>query len=376
MRKFGPRIWLGIATVLWGITTIGMGWVPSWQGLAGLRAVLGLFEATLFPGATYLIATWYPRRQMASRNALFFLTAATTSQLFSPIAYCFTLMNGLQGHSGWRWAFTLYGVITVVIGIVAIVVLVDFPDKAKFLSAEQRELVKVRIERDRKDSEPDPLTWRKVGRYACDLKLWIFAYLFGVSSLCGYSLGYFLPLLLSAMGFKKSIEQMFLGVPAYFYAMIPSWITAQISDRKPHMRAWMFVFNSCSTLIGTLMYSQIKENKAARYVGVYFAVGGCQSNVPLVTSWCQCSIRAQSKRAFASALVIAWGGVGGILASVTFQQREAKQGYPTGVWFTVAMNIVAIVATIALKFWMRWRNLKADTEGVVLEDDPGFRYQD
>lgn len=178
------------------------------------------------------------------------------------------------------------------------------------------------------------------------------------------------------MGFKKSIEQMLLGVPAYFYAMIPSWITAQISDRKPHMRAWMFVFNSCSTLIGTLMYSQIKENKAARYVGVYFAVGGCQSNVPLVTSWCQCSIRAQSKRAFASALVIAWGGVGGILASVTFQQREAKQGYPTGVWFTVAMNIVAIVATIALKFWMRWRNLKADTEGVVLEDDPGFRYQD
>lgn len=353
-----------------------MGWVPSWQGLAGLRAVLGLFEATLFPGAVYLVATWYPRRQMASRNALFYIFAASLSQLFNPIAYCFTLMNGLHGHSGWRWAFTLYGIVTVVIGIFAIIVLVDFPDKAKFLTPEERELVKVRIERDRKDSVPDPLTWRKLGSYVCELKLWVFAYLFGVSAICAYSLGYFLPMILLSMGFKKSIEQMLLGVPAYFYAMIPGYVTAKISDGKPHMRAWMFVLNSCSTLTGTLMYSQIKGNKAARYAGVFLTVGGCQSNVPLVTSWCQCSIRAQSKRAFASALVIAWGGVGGILASVTFQQKEAKQGYPTGVWFTVAMNILAIGATIALKFWMRWKNHKADTEGLVLEGDPNFRYQD
>lgn len=353
-----------------------MGWVPSWQGLAGLRAVLGIFEATLFPGATYLVATWYPRKQMASRIAAFFITAAVVSQLFNPIAYCFTLMNGVLGHSGWRWAFTMYGIITVILGFIAYIVLVDFPDKAKFLTPEQRELVRVRIERDRKDSVPDPMTWAKAFTYICEIRIWIFAFLFGVTSLCAYSLGYFLPMILKQMGFAKSIEQMLLGVPCYFYSMIPGWITARISDRVPHMRAYMFVLNSCSTLVGTIMYSQIKDNKVARYAGVFLTVGGCQANVPLSTSWSQTAIRSQSKRAFSSALVIAWGGIGGILASVTFMQKEATQSYPTGVWFTVAMNIVAIIAALGLKFWMLWKNRKADREGVILEGDPTFRYQD
>lgn len=353
-----------------------MGWVPNWQTLAGLRAILGMFEATLFPGAIYLMGVWYPRRAMATRVALFYIIAAVLSQIFNPVAYCFTLMHGLLGHSGWRWAFTMYGITTVLVGIFAMIVLVDFPDKAKFLTAEQCELIKVRIERDRKDAVPDPMTWRKVLIYACDFKLWVIGFLFGVSALCAYSLGYFLPMILLSLGFKKTIEQMLLGMPTYFYAMIPSYITAQISDRVPHMRAWMFVFNSLSTLAGTLMYSQIKHNMAARYVGVFLTVGGCQSNVALASGWGQTSIRAQSKRAYASALIVLWGGIGGILASVTFQQKEARRSYPTGVWFSVAMNIVAIIAAICLKYWMVWRNRKADREGIILEGDPSFRYQD
>lgn len=33
---------------------------------------------------------------------------------------------------------------------------------------------------------------------------------------------------------------------------------------------------------------------------------------------------------FTSALIVAWGGVGGILASTLFMDSEAKIGYPTG----------------------------------------------
>jgi MFS family permease len=38
---------------------LGMGFTKDWQTLAGLRALLGAFEATLFPGSAYLIACWY-----------------------------------------------------------------------------------------------------------------------------------------------------------------------------------------------------------------------------------------------------------------------------------------------------------------------------
>lgn len=70
LRAFGARIWLGGATIAWGVVMLSMGFVTNWQTLAGLRALLGVFEATLFPGSVYLIACWYPRSKMASRALL------------------------------------------------------------------------------------------------------------------------------------------------------------------------------------------------------------------------------------------------------------------------------------------------------------------
>lgn len=40
---------------------IGMGFVGDWQVMAGMRVILGLFEAGFFPGCVYLLSTWYLR---------------------------------------------------------------------------------------------------------------------------------------------------------------------------------------------------------------------------------------------------------------------------------------------------------------------------
>lgn len=123
------------------------------------------------------------------------------------------------------------------------------------------------------------------------------------------------------------------------------------------------------------MYSQLPlSQKAARYAGVFLAAGGCNGNVPLVISWAQTSIRAQSKRAVTAAVIIAWGGIGGILAGVVFIQKEAKRGYPTGVFFTVGMNAFTIVAAFCLSMWFRYQNKRANRGEVVLEEAEDFRY--
>lgn len=43
--------------------------------MGAMRALLGIFESCLFPGAAYLIACWYPRKQMARRSAAFYITS-------------------------------------------------------------------------------------------------------------------------------------------------------------------------------------------------------------------------------------------------------------------------------------------------------------
>lgn len=117
------------------------------------------------------------------------------------------------------------------------------------------------------------------------------------------------------------------------------------------------------------------SQKGARYAGVFIAVGGGNANVGLLISWFQTSIRKQSKRAVGSALVILWGGIGGILAGVTFMQKEAKRGYPTGIYICLSLNAFVAVGSIALSMFYRYQNRRADRGLAVLEGDEKFRFQ-
>lgn len=66
---------------------------------------------------------------------------------------------------------------TVLLGILAFFIVIDFPDKIvqsgkKFLSPVEVDLLKARIDRDRDDSAVDELTWAKALQHLSDWKLW------------------------------------------------------------------------------------------------------------------------------------------------------------------------------------------------------------
>lgn len=101
----------------------------------------------------------------------------------------------------------------------AYVLIVDFPDRATFLTDDERKIVTTRIERDRADSKHDPMTRQKLFKYATQLQPWLFAFMFMSTTTATYSLAYFLPTILATMGFKN-IESMMLGTPAYAWALV------------------------------------------------------------------------------------------------------------------------------------------------------------
>ncbi|GMK58091.1 hypothetical protein CspeluHIS016_0501230 [Cutaneotrichosporon spelunceum] len=374
LRQFGAKLWLGGATVLWGVMMLCMGFVETWQQLTALRALLGVFEATLFPGAAYLISCWYPRRFMATRMSYFFI-GAMFLQAFSGIM-AWGIGDSLHtkgGLHGWQWIFIIYGLITIFIGICAVILIIDFPDKASFLTDKEREIVLTRIQRDRNDAVYDHLTFKKVMVHLADVRIWLFGLFFCAAALCIYALAYFLPQILAGMGFDNKMSQI-LTAPPSFYSPIPCVIMAKLAD-KYNWRMHMVALNAVITVVGVAMFSQLaKEQVAARYVGVFLATGGCQALIPLITAWSQTCIRSQSKRAVMSATVVAWGGIGGILASVSFRQAEIPH-YTTGIFLTIGLNAFAAVGSFLLWLYFMSQNRKADRGEKVLEGDPDFRFQ-
>ena len=50
-----------LVALYWLIRFQCIGFVNKWTEMIGLRVILGVFEAGLYPGAVYLLATWYSR---------------------------------------------------------------------------------------------------------------------------------------------------------------------------------------------------------------------------------------------------------------------------------------------------------------------------
>ncbi|KIJ26444.1 hypothetical protein M422DRAFT_55533 [Sphaerobolus stellatus SS14] len=173
-RRVGASWYLGTIGLLWGVINIAMGFVKTWNQMAALRGLLGILEAGFFPACVWLISCWYKRAEVQVRLATFYLISVVAGAFSSILAYGLSTIKA--GHlSGWRWILIVEGIITCALSLLGYLLIVDFPDKNTFLTKEETELIKARVERDRADGEYDPLTLQKCLKYAMDLKLWSFA---------------------------------------------------------------------------------------------------------------------------------------------------------------------------------------------------------
>lgn len=228
-----------------------------------------------------------------------------------------------------RWIFIIEGILTCVVGILGFCFLQEFPDRSTFLTEDEKYIVKTRIQRDRGDATPDPLTLAKCGQYALDLKTWVFGIMFFGATLASYALSYFLPTILQSMGFNN-MESQLLFAPPKVWGIIPGIIVAWLCDRYKQ-RAYGVIFNGLLLVLGMMMFYKL-SNKGARYTGVFLAFGGATANVPLLMAWAQVNIRSQSNRAFTSAIIIAWGGIGGICSGLLFMEKEGECESPPHVY--------------------------------------------
>jgi MFS family permease len=81
----------------------------------------------VFPGAVFIIGSWYRQFETARRVSLFYM-ASLLSSGFGPIfAYALSLIRVGDGmyRSGWRWIFIIEGIATVVAGLISPFFLVE-----------------------------------------------------------------------------------------------------------------------------------------------------------------------------------------------------------------------------------------------------------
>ena len=224
VRTYGPRRFFPVITIGFGVVTIGTAFITTWRQMIVMRVLLGMCMSGIYPGLTYLIATWYPRNEQQTRYAFLQTGQCIILATGSIVNWALNHLGGKGGLKGWQYMFLVQGLVTVTIGFLSYFWVVDFPEEAHksmwFLSDEEQRLAVLRIRRDRDDVIAEPFSWGKVLVHAKDAKIYGFAVMFFLVNIVATSLSYFLPIILSGMGFGQDAA-IILSAPPYYYSVIP-----------------------------------------------------------------------------------------------------------------------------------------------------------
>ncbi|KAL2429095.1 MFS transporter prlL [Exophiala dermatitidis] len=374
IRRFGAQIWLSFLITSWGLCVLGMGFVKTWTSLTVCRALLGVFEAGLFPGSVFIIGSWYKQYETARRISLFYMASLLASGFGPILAYALSLIRVGDGlyRQGWRWIFILEGMATVIAGIISYFFLIEFPEKVKWLTPRQKHIAQARLQADKSLREYVHPTFKESMKMLLDWKLIIYSIQYFVAASSVYSLAYFQPIILrQGMGYSYALSQV-LQSPPHVFAIIMSLLMAWVSD-KYRTRWAVLVFQSVTAIVGLLIILYAKP-PGVRYFGIYLATFGTQANVPGTLTYGQSQTADVRKKGVVAAAMISIGAAGGITGSTIFRSQDAPQYLP-GMWATISMQMLYSTVTILLSIYLRRQNRLAD-EGKrpALEGVEGFRY--
>jgi D-galactonate transporter len=138
LEKFGASRWIARIMVSWGIISAAMALVSGEMSFYVLRFLLGVAEAGFFPGIILYLTYWYPAEYRARFLAAFGLAVPISTVIGAPISGLLLGLDGMMGLKGWQWLFIIEGIPSVLLGFVSWFYLTDKPEKADWLTSEQK----------------------------------------------------------------------------------------------------------------------------------------------------------------------------------------------------------------------------------------------
>ncbi|TFY66688.1 hypothetical protein EVG20_g4407 [Dentipellis fragilis] len=314
LKLMRPSIWIPSIMVAWGIVMTLMCLVNTYKGLLIARFFLGLAEGGLFPGITYYISLWYPRRTQAKRVAIFFSAATIAGAFGGILAYGIEHMEGIGGLHGWQWIFCLEGIVTVVVAGLSYIFMHDYPETATFLSVSERQHVIQMLKDDSNNLATHfdmKFLWQAVFDYKTYLQITVYM---GVL-VPVYAVALFTPSIIKELGYSSARAQL-LSIPPFVCGCLMTIVVGIYSD-KTNIRGPFIMGGAFVSLIGYIvLYTQ--RAPGAGYAGAIIACMGVYPTIAVNLAWAGGNAGGDLKRGVVIAMVIGIGNLGGICSSFIY----------------------------------------------------------
>ncbi|KAJ6613320.1 MFS general substrate transporter [Mycena sp. CBHHK59/15] len=357
LKRFNPQLWLPTLSLVWGIASICQGLVKNRAGLFGIRFLLGVTEAGLFPGVIYLFSVYYRRHERSWRVAIFFGGAALAGAFGGILAFGIGKMDGVGGRKGWEWIFIIEGVLTVACSCLAYLVVPTWSHQATFLTEPERERLLARLHADSDAANQEKFEWFFVFQAFTDHLVWAYALLFHGFAFVLYSLSLFLPTIIAGLGFSSWQAQL-MTVPPNTLATLSIWGTVWLSSRY-NARAPFIIGAAFVAIIGYIILLA-GPTPGAQYVGVHFAAAGVYTGNALLLSWPGENVSGQTKRAVAVAMQITIGDIGAIAGVLIYRPNFSAHRFRKPHIISIGYLLFGAAVAGYLWVWMSRENERRD----------------
>ena len=343
LQRFGARIWIARIMISWGLIASAMALVSGTTSFYVMRFLLGVAEAGFFPGIILYLTYWFPARERARIVALFMAAVPLATMVGGPVSGALLELHGLGGLKGWHWLFLIEGLPAVMLGIAALFFLDDGPERAGWLSTDEREALAGVLAAEAKATREtgyhelgDALTRPRV----LALALLYFCIVVGL-----YGIGFWMPQVIQAFG-RTPLQIGFLTAIPYLFAAIGMVLWGRHSDATGE-RIWhiaiplivggaAFAWSAASLPLSLTMVALTFAT-----LGIYCAIG---------TFWSlPTAILTGTGAAAGLALINSVGNLGGLVGPTIVGVMKQGSGDFMGALLFLAGALV-LGAAIALLF--------------------------
>ena len=338
VERWSARRLLGLTLITWGGLTTLTGFVHTPTQLYGARFLLGAAEAGFFPGVIVYLSHWFIYQDRAKAVARFMAAIPIGFMLGGPIAGSILRVHW-SGIVGWRWLFLLEGVPAVLLGMLALFLLPDWPNEARWLPPDERDWITAHLDEERRaKAHAEQMTIWQALRHPAVLVLTIGLFFTYTG---GYAFWFWFPTMLQRLTGWTDVQRIgWVGAIPFLAGLIGMLVLGASSDRRGERR-WHFAIPQLTAALALSVWFFIPHSNLL--LVVVFSLVGFGTVAYLPSFWALPSaFLASSAAAAAIGFINCTASIGGFVGPKIFGDLSQRTGsFNTGLIFMIACWIIA-----------------------------------
>lgn len=350
LYRIGARVWLSRIMVTWGLVSAAMMFAHDETTFVVLRFLLGVSEAGFFPGVILYLTFWFPQNIRARVTGYFLFGAPLAFIIGGPLSGSLLSLEGTSfafGLYGWQLMFVVEGLLASLVGIWVFFYLDDRPEKAKWLTAEEKSALSTKLASE--ESAKAGHSPKGALSALLDMRVLYLCLIWFTVQVCGYGIYFFLPTQIATLlGSKVGILVGFVTAIPPLCAAIAVYYVPRISERLKERRkvaAITFMLGAAGIAISGLFDSI----PVIAIIALCVAAAGHLAMQPLYWSFPSAYLGGTAA-ASGIALINSVGNLGGFVApnlrvwaETTFESARA------GLYFIALVAFIGGLLILTLK---------------------------